>query len=200
MKKDKIKKTIIIFITILVFFICLSFIQGSYAKYLTTTRGKSDIPIAKWHITVNDNDITNNIETDTIITPVFSGNDYMAPNIIAPNSKGYFDIAIDASNTDVAFKYIIDAKPSEDSPVQDLIVESYQINDNEVIPVTKENQIIDNKVLYNDSNKIFNIRVNIIWDDSIDATMDNVADTDTTKVLDAKATMDVKLSFIQLAN
>lgn len=191
-------KKITIPLCIICFLLCLFFIEDTYAKYITSTNESASMNIARWRILVNNKDIRENSTTNVVITPIFNGNDNINSGIIAPNSEGYFDLIIDATEADVSFKYKIEISVNQNSPVKDLITTKYIIDNGNEIPLERDNATIENTVLHKDNTKPINIRVYIKWDDSNEATMDNDADTEATKQVDNPAKMDVKLSFTQL--
>lgn len=191
-------KKITIPLCIICFLLCLFFIEDTYAKYITSTNESASMNIARWRILVNNKDIRENSTTNAVITPIFNGNDNINSGIIAPNSEGYFDLIIDATEADVSFKYKIEISVNQNSPVKDLITTKYIIDNGNEIPLERDNATIENTILHKDNTKPINIRVYIKWDDSNEATMDNDADTEATKQVDNPAKMDVKLSFIQL--
>ena len=191
-------KKITIPLCIICFLLCLFFIEDTYAKSITSTNESASMNIARWRILVNNKDIRENSTTNAVITPIFNGNDNINSGIIAPNSEGYFDLIIDATEADVSFKYKIEISVNQNSPVKDLITTKYIIDNGNEIPLERDNATIENTVLHKDNTKPINIRVYIKWDDSNEATMDNDADTEATKQVDNPAKMDVKLSFIQL--
>ena len=191
-------KKITIPLCIICFLLCLFFIEDTYAKYITSTNESASMNIARWRILVNNKDIRENSTTNAVITPIFNGNDNINSGIIAPNSEGYFDLIIDATEADVSFKYKIEISVNQNSPVKDLITTKYIIDNGNEIPLERNNATIENTVLHKDNTKPINIRVYIKWDDSNEATMDNDADTEATKQVDNPAKMDVKLTYIQL--
>lgn len=184
-------------LAVLCLLLCIFLIQDTYAKYITTTNESANMTIARWKILVNNKDIRENSTTNATITPVFEGNNNIKDNVIAPTSTGYFDLIIDATEVDVSFTYKIEISPSNTSPVKDLIATKYKIDNQEETSLTKDNQVIENTILHKDNTNQINIRVYIMWDDSENSTMNNKEDTETTKE-DKEATMNVKLSFIQV--
>ena len=177
---------------IICFLLCLFFIEDTYAKYITSTNESASMNIARWRILVNNKDIRENSTTNAVITPIFNGNDNINSGIIAPNSEGYFDLIIDATEADVSFKYKIEISVNQNSPVKDLITTKYIIDNGNEIPLERDNATIENTVLHKDNTKPINIRVYIKWDDSNEATMDNDADTEAKKQLNNPAKIDVK--------
>lgn len=191
----KIKKfrLLIAFISLLM---CLTFIQDTYAKYVNNVNGEANLTIARWKILVNNEDITTGSLAQEVITPVFSGTDYIKSDVIAPTSTGYFDIIIDAKDTDVSFNYTITANASLESSVTDLVTTGYSINDGEVINFENYNENITGTIDYNTTD-ITTIRVYVMWNDSDSNNMDNNADTIAATTEESKALLNVSLSFIQ---
>lgn len=191
------KKKYIIILGLLSSLLCLFFIQESYAKYVASANEKATMSIARWKILVNNEDIRKNNSAETIINPVFPGNENIAQDIIAPTSEGYFDLVIDARNADVSFKYKIEIGVNENSVVKDLVATKYVINDGNEIKFVDGNTVIENTVLHRDNNSTINIRVYIVWDDGENATMDNASDTLATNG-EGLALLDVKMNFSQV--
>lgn len=200
--EDIIRKKLLFCISCLFLIISLSVIKNTYAKYITSADGDANINIARWKILVNNQDIAQNKELSNVITPVFDGNDNIASNVIAPTSEGYFDILIDASNTDVSLKYEITTSDNADSAVSDLIISGYSIDDSERQQIVSDDgQIkIENEILYNSTDKDIKLRVFLKWndDETNGATMDNQADTNATKTDTNLAKVNVNLKFIQI--
>ena len=185
---------VLILLSFFSLFISFTVFKETYGKYVTDINESTNIKIARWRILLNGEDVRNS-STSTTIAPVFVGNNNIQNNVIAPHAEGYFDIIIDGSNADVAFKYDIDIKVSEESSVKDLIITGYKIDENEKV-LTNETTL-SNTVLLNQQSKLINIRFYIKWNDEDGATMDNEADTIATMTnVDAK--LDVSLKFTQV--
>lgn len=203
-REDKIKKKLLYCISCLFLIISLSVIKSTYAKYITSANGNANINIARWKILVNNQDIEENKELSNVITPIFDGNDNIASNVIAPTAEGYFDILIDASNTDVSLKYEITTSDNAESAVSDLIISGYSLDDGERQQIISDDgQIkVENEILYNSQDKDIKLRVYLKWndDDTNGATMDNQADTNATKIDTNLAKVNVNLKFIQIPN
>lgn len=187
----------LILLVVLSIILCLFFVQESLAKYITTADETANISIARWKILVNDEDIRDENTVNTVINPVFLGNDNIAENIIAPTSEGYFDLIIDAREADVSFKYKISMSVNQNSSVKDLVATKYVINGGEPITMDINNQTIENTVLYGNNNSTINIRVYIVWNDGDGSLMDNSADTLATTSGNS-AMMNVSLNFTQV--
>lgn len=187
----------LILLAVLSIILCLFFVQESLAKYITAADETANISIARWKILVNDEDIRDENTVNTVINPVFLGNDNIAENIIAPTSEGYFDLIIDAREADVSFKYKISMSVNKNSSVKDLVATKYVVNGGEPITMDINNQTIENTVLYGNNNSTINIRVYIVWNDGDGSLMDNSADTLATTSGNS-AMMNVSLNFTQV--
>ena len=193
MFKDKKFK---LFIAFLALFICISQLKDTYAKYLESKEGNTDFTIANWKIVVNDKDISEGSTMSSLITPVYVANQNIASGVIAPSSEGYFDLNIDASKTEVSFKYDISVSTSDDSAVSDLKVTSYSIDGGEQVPVEGVSSI-SNTVNYTATKKNIVMRVYFKWIDDDNETMDNKADTKAS-IDGNSAKLKVNLSFTQV--
>lgn len=178
--------------------ISLFFIVETYSRYVSTATGTADISIAKWNITVNDLTVKNNTDLSSKITPIFPGNDHIKADIIAPTAEGYFDLNLNYANADVSFDYEITVTAAEESLVSDLVTTGYSINNGQTISTNDDLSIIGT-VLNTETTRTQSIRIFIKWDDEA-GTMDNSADTAATIPDDAKALLDVNISFKQKAN
>lgn len=190
-------KKIVFLIFCISILLCFLTIQETYAKYSTSNSTTTNMSIARWRILVNNFDIRNNLSTSSVIEPVFSGNSNISDGYIAPTATGYFDVLIDATETDVSFNYSISLGQNNNNEVTDLIITGYTINNG--TQQTYNNTAITGTINNTDVNKTIQIRVFVTWNDGTGATMNNAADTDTTGE-DATAKLDVNLNFIQLAS
>ena len=194
------KKIILILVCFIILALLLLLMNIIYAKYKTEVAGKASISISRWDIKVNDNSIKNNQDISSTITPVFPGNEYVASNIIAPTAEGYFDLFLDYTATDVAFKYEINVTPNEESAVKDLVTTGYSVDDGEKIEFSEFNSPISETVNLSNENKTKKIRIYIIWNDNPDtSSMDNLSDTSSTLKSDSSAILDVSVAFTQVA-
>ena len=171
----KIKRKIIFFIALMSLFYCLTLMQDTYAKYVSTASANADLTIARWNILINNQDILNNSDFSDSITPVFNGTTTIKSDVIAPTAEGYFDIVINGEDTDVSFEYTISLDQAHDNTVDDLVITKYVINNEEH---AYTDQDITGDILFNDSTKTKSIRFYVLWDDDeATQTMDNEEDT-----------------------
>ena len=179
------------------------FLGNTYAKYITSANSNADISIARWNILVNNQDVTSNNTLTNVITPIFPGNNNIASGVIAPTAEGYFDITIDASNTDVSLSYEITTTDNPNSIVTDLVLSGYSIDNGErqeIIEDENGNFKITGNILYNSQDKDISLRVYLKWNDNENdgATMNNQDDTSTTQEEESVAKVNVNLKFTQL--
>ena len=192
------KKFMLLLIGIFICLLLFSIIQ-IYAKYLTSSTGKTNLTIAKWNIIVNKKSIKNNSDISSEIVPVFEGNDNISAGIIAPTATGYFDLDFDFKDADVSFKYEINVSAAENSSVKDLVVTGYSVDDGETISFENFDQPISDTILLNSDIKQRKIRVYILWNDDAETeTMSNEDDT-ASAISDTPALLSVNISFTQVA-
>lgn len=193
MKNRKLKILLAFFALLL----CITQIKETYAKYIETKEGNSDFTIANWNIKVNNQDITEATTMSSLITPIYDENENVKDGVIAPGSTGYFDLTIDASKTEVSFKYTISINTPDNAAVTDLQITGYKIDNGNIISASGAE--VSDTISYNNSNKTLNIRVYFEWKDGTGETMDNSKDT-SASVKGETAKLKVGLSFVQVAN
>ena len=190
------KKRFILFLAIASLFFSMNMVQKTYAKYVTTSNGEANLNIARWDIVVNDEHIKNKEELSADITPQYAENPNVAEGVIAPGSIGYFDITIDPTNTDVSFDFEISID-NEESDVTDLKLLKYYIDSEDNIKDAEENEVISDSININDK-KAKTVRIYVIWDESINETMDNIKDSEVGHDSEnKKASVNVNLKFKQ---
>lgn len=149
------------------------FIVSTYAKYSTQFDNNANFNLTKWKILINNSDIMENSDISELITPTFETNEYIAENVIAPTSSGYFDIELDSSNTNLSFSYLISiAKTTE---VNDFIVTGYSINNSETILPFDDH--ISGEILYDANIDLTSFRIYVEWIDGDGQTSNNIEDT-----------------------
>lgn len=193
----KINHRIKIFIALLSLLYLITLVQDTYAKYTSSANANTNITISRWNILVNNQDIKNNSNFTNTIKPVFEDNENIATGVIAPTSKGYFDIIIDGTKTDVSFQYNINLALSNLNTVSDLKLTNYKVNDDDTLHQI-ENNVISNQVLYDSDNKIIKYRIFVEWIDGETETMNNEADTEA--AINGIAAYDIAINVIQIPN
>jgi hypothetical protein len=171
-------------------------IQDSYAKYVSSASANGNFTIAEWTFKVNDQDILNESDFSSTIVPVIDANPNIKEGVIAPTSKGYFDVIVDHSRVGVSYKQDITLSYGEDS-ITDMVFTGYTLNGGEVTDIGETNTV---SVVHNlsDESTIDVYRFYVEWIDGTGETMNNQEDTEAS----ANGTTSVKidLHFIQQAN
>ena len=217
-------RTYIILFLLVVAGVFIFLFYNTYAKYISSIDSDATADVASWKIYVNNNDVTSGNSFSNIITPTFEGTSNIASGVIAPTAEGYFDIEIDASDTDVSLKYTITTSPNQDSVVSDIIISGYSIDNgprqsvtsgitsgtsmtSEVTSPTSSTSTNDNfkvegNILYNSQDKDVTIRVYIKWndDENLGASMTNSQDTAATQGQNNLAKINVNINLMQIAN
>lgn len=192
------RKKIITLISLIVLLIIIIILQSTLGKYKKKVSTDTNLTIASWNIKINDESILNKSELTAEITPVFEDNEYVKEGVIAPGSKGYYDINIDGSLTDVSFKYKIMTEENT-TDVTDIITTGYIINpeiNDEIINYDTNTGI---EGIINHNTKGDTIRIYIIWnDDEETQNMTNESDTLIASQKNAKATIKSSVTFEQI--
>ncbi len=194
------KKELWISLGVLLFLISALFLFNfTYAKYRKNVGSSASVKLASWDILVNNESILGKDSLSQIIQPIFDENDYVKSGVVAPGSLGYYDIVLDAKNTDVSFQYKITSEIALESDVKDFIITSYEINPSDVsvkVDYSNDTGILGN-MLHN--SPAITIRIYVQWNDNIlNETMDNAEDTKAASKADAKALLNAKITFSQL--
>jgi len=184
-----------------IFAFALSVVSNTYSRYVAAAEENIDLALANWQILLNNEDITSSSSSIGLINPVILENENVANNKLAPSSKGYFDIDIDASSVELSFNYNLTINKNE--KLDDLIITKYKIIEEGTDP--EEVEYID--VVNNEINgtfdyskettiKPFKIRVFFEWFDGDNETSDDESDTEVVKNNDT-LTIDATIKFTQ---
>lgn len=193
------KKKVIVLSVLFFLLVGVVFLQDTLAKYKKKVDVNTNLTLASWNIKVNNESILNKKELTAEIEPVFESNEYVKEGVIAPGSKGYFDIKIDATLADVSFKYTIVPTVDKDASVTDIITTGYEVNpgDTSNIIAYDENTGIEGEIVHNTSGDT--IRIYIEWNDNEETqSMTNEDDTKAASQEDAKTTVNPIITFTQV--
>lgn len=182
----KFKIRLLLFVLFLSLFLVAA--KSTYARYATSTTGEANLNMAQWQISVNNQNITENYNTQLSFTPVIEENENVKSGTVAPGSTGYFDIQINPEKVDVSFSYNIMLQLPEDSVVSDLKITHYAIipsgrDDNSIQKIPYTGSSIENVLKYDNQTSNFKfspftVRVYFEWYDGQDNLMDDAADTE----------------------
>ena len=180
-------------------FVLIAMVQDTYSKYTSSASGDATVPVARWQITVNNQDIISNNFLTNVISPYTIQNSHIKDGVIAPTSVGYFDLVLDYTNVDTSFEYLITSSVPLTSGVPDIKITGYSEDGGTMIPLTSENTDIGSTILLTDTTRTKTIRVFFTWDDSEDAIMTNEDDTNAT-LTNSQALINIMINFKQVVS
>lgn len=190
----KTKKKIIFFVALISLFYCVTFMQDTYAKYLSSATENAELTIARWSILINNQDVVNESNFTDTISPVFNGTTNIRSDVIAPTAEGYFELVIDGTNTDVSFQYTVSID-NTDCVVDDLIITSYTVDG---VTTNYSGSAVSGNILLNDASRSKTVRFNVQWNDNaLTETMNNEADTAASAEGETGFTVNVNLIQLQ---
>lgn len=205
-------KRIKIIVSLILGIFVMSLVSNSYSRYLSNSVGNVNLDIASWQILINDSDITKNDSKNINFTPTILEDKNVASGVIAPSSKGYFDISINPSGASVSFMYDIEFDILNKN-IPDLMITKYaklpyDFNDEEVtedkIINLESNSVTEiiryNKEIENFKFEPFKIRLYFEWYDGELQTASDASDTDVghdAALNDTKLEIEAKIKFEQ---
>lgn len=136
----RLKNVFYIILALLTGYMAVSVVQNSYALFETEGVALVEQDLAKWVITVNDIGVTGSTKQFNVTNFKYTTDEYINENKLAPGGSCYFDIVIDANDTNVSVKYTIDLDFS--------IIQNYEFIESEVIDLTDGDVIRTDKDQY----------------------------------------------------
>lgn len=156
-------------------------IRRTYARYFEKVDTTYQTHIKRWLIKINDLNIHEAKSLSEVVQPVLIENENMNNNTLVPGRTGYFDMMIDYTYVDLAFKYEFSIEQLNETQLKDFEIYGYEIVDGDKSTVTETKQIkgvIDpNKDLNSANEKKRDIRILFRWNDGDGSIMDNKLDT-----------------------
>ena len=156
-------------------------IRRTYARYFEKVDTTYQTHIKRWLIKINDLNIHEAKSLSEVVQPVLVENENMNNNTLVPGRTGYFDMMIDYTYVDLAFKYEFSIEQLNETQLKDFEIYGYEIVDGDKSTVTETKQIkgvIDpNKDLNSANEKKRDIRILFRWNDRDGSIMDNKLDT-----------------------
>lgn len=103
------KKNVLLLGIFLLVAVTSGIVAVTYSRYLTEANGKSSAQIARWHILVNKEEVTQTKEftIDDFTWEYKNTSGAVLENHIAPGVKGSTEIELDVTQTDVTLNYAI---------------------------------------------------------------------------------------------
>ena len=157
-------------------------IRRTYARYFEKVDTTYQTHIKRWLIKINDLNIHEAKSLSEVVQPVLVENENMNNNnTLVPGRTGYFDMMIDYTYVDLAFKYEFSIEQLNETQLKDCEIYGYEIVDGDKSTVTETKQIkgvIDpDKDLNSANEKKRDIRILFRWNDGDGSIMDNKLDT-----------------------
>ena len=157
-------------------------IRRTYARYFEKVDTTYQTHIKRWLIKINDLNIHEAKSLSEVGQPVLVENENMNNNnTLVPGRTGYFDMMIDYTYVDLAFKYEFSIEQLNETQLKDFEIYGYEIVDGDKSTVTETKQIkgvIDpDKDLNSANEKKRDIRILFRWNDGDGSIMDNKLDT-----------------------
>ncbi len=109
-------KKCLIFLGVLCLVFTLFQIVNSFGLFETKVTSSTDLSIAKWHISVNESDLTGENKTFTVNEITYTDEEGMSVSKFAPGVKGAFVIVIDPKDTETSFNYYLSVNLSSVYP------------------------------------------------------------------------------------
>lgn len=180
--KRKNKLRVLEILCIISLFFTIFSIRRTYARYFEKVDTTYQTHIKRWLIKINDLNIHEAKSLSEVVQPVLVENENMNNNnTLVPGRTGYFDMMIDYTYVDLAFKYEFSIEQLNETQLKDFEIYGYEIVDGDKSTVTETKQIkgvIDpDKDLNSANEKKRDIRILFRWNDGDGSIMDNKLDT-----------------------
>ena len=194
------KKKILLILALLWFIISFLIIRITYAKYLSSIDSNANIGISAWKIKLNTQDVLQNNDFSQNLELNFPGNEYYSEDTIVPGALGYFDLAIDTSEVNLAVRFKITATNATNSDVSELKIIGYSYPGQQNNITYLENGANEVQSSAASSVNSSTIRVYVSWND--DSNTENLNDVQDTQIAlnNGKAIVSVNVLFEQLVN
>ena len=191
------KKRIFLIFACLWIIISLLIIRSTYAKYLTSIDGGTNVNIAQWNLILNEQDIIKNSDFSSTLSLEVPKTDYHIADYMVPGATGYYDLILDSSNVSLPFRFHITCSVDENSDIKDAKIIGYSRNGNSQITYLddSETEITDSVA---DTVDTCSVRVYVKWiDEDSSETMNDTDDT-SVAINSGKAIITTKISFEQI--
>ncbi len=160
--KDNIKVKILI-VALFVLLMTTLVIFQTYALFETNGNATKTLDIGDWSILLNNVDVSQS-RTITLNDFHYTNGSHTRSNRFAPGSSAYFDLVIDASDSQVSVEYDLEI---DDSAIEDYPNIYFSITD------MGSNQVLDSNtysgtILLSSQNRVTTLRITLIWDNDPD--------------------------------
>ena len=195
---NKIKIILSIIIISLVAYV----IGSTYSKYVTKGNNNLEAHISAWHITINDQNISEHSDFTNYIDIEYDSSQYIAENVIAPSKTGHFSVEVDYTGTELPFEYSIETDLTQAIDIPDFRIIGYKTpTDTDMIELPIDNQIISGTItqdqLTGTGDKNFELTVYVQWYDEDDNVLNNFNDVVASKTY-TEAKLPIKFSVTEI--
>lgn len=205
----KFNKSVKIILLILVLIVLFLVIRSTYSKYISTKDSGTNFHISKWNILLNNKNISENKDFSQDIQITYNENtENIAQGVIVPTSKGYFEVKLESTGTELPFEYTLKIKQEEDldNSIPDFKITSYILNDNEIVELDPDQTEIVGTVeppkdvdgKFTGQEVINNFIIYVEWDDTENNVLDNQGDVAISKNPDTMAIIPIELNIKQI--
>lgn len=178
MKNKTTIKLLCFIFAILFLVLAIISIRITYARYITSLTATSTVEMGSWLIYVNNQNIVQNSDLSSVITPVFNtDSEYIAEGKISPTSTGYVEIEIDYSEVTVPFTYDISFAADESTPLPDFKLTSYSVDGGGLINVDASATTITTTVSPDETDRTKIYKLNFGWVDGAGENFNDIQDT-----------------------
>ena len=178
---------------IIAFCLTAYIIIDTFALFESNLNESTSVPIGKWSIKLNNNDITNGTTVEFPIENFTTNeNNHTTTGYFGPGSSGYFDVVLDPGDTDVSIRYDITLDIAEDLPGN---ISYFLSVDGNAMTRTDEftySGVLD--IADIDNGVTPTLRINIVWNDIGSY---NESDTNLGIVYNNNITITVRVHVIQ---
>ena len=178
---------------IIAFCLTAYIIIDTFALFESNLNESTSVPIGKWSIKLNNNDITNGTTVEFPIENFTTNeNNHTTTGYFGPGSSGYFDVVLDPGDTDVSIRYDITLDIAEDLPGN---ISYFLSVDGNAMTRTDEftySGVLD--IADIDNGVTPTLRINIVWNDIGSY---NESDTNLGIVYNNNITIPVRVHVIQ---
>ena len=187
------KKSRLWILFIIAFCLTAYIIIDTFALFESNLNESTSVPIGKWSIKLNNNDITNGTTVEFPIENFTTNeNNHTTSGYFGPGSSGYFDVVLDPGDTDVSIRYDITLDIAEDLPGN---ISYFLSVDGNAMTRTDEftySGVLD--IADIDNGVTPTLRINIVWNDIGSY---NESDTNLGIVYNNNITIPVRVHVIQ---
>jgi hypothetical protein len=187
------KKSRLWILFIIAFCLTAYIIIDTFALFESNLNESTSVPIGKWSIKLNNNDITNGTTVEFPIENFTTNeNNHTTTGYFGPGSSGYFDVVLDPGDTDVSIRYDITLDIAEDLPGN---ISYFLSVDGNAMTRTDEftySGVLD--IADIDNGVTPTLRINIVWNDIGSY---NESDTNLGIVYNNNITIPVRVHVIQ---